>query len=216
VATLEGVQNAQRGTYFANARPKVSRATKELPDGQIKQGVLVEGDDSLHPGLHPPAAEWIAAATSLGLRFLRASRIGGPRPREVLANLAKEGTDKEQQDRLARFSEIVRAIEARGIGIARIKAIGERIKARTNFSGPWYAALDRAQDEQEHKEIERAISEWADGDTVAAHIAYGINVLCTEDRAGASIFDSSNRAWLEQTYGIRILSLKQLAAEIDK
>jgi hypothetical protein len=62
-----------------------------------------------------------------------------------------------------------------------------------------YAALDRAQDEQERKEIERAISEWADGDTVAAHIAYGINVLCTEDRAGASIFDSSNRAWLEPT-----------------
>jgi hypothetical protein len=84
---------------------------------------------------------------------------------------------------LKRFSEIVQALEARGVGIARLKAIGERIKARANLYGPWYSALNKAQDDQEHREIQRAVSEWADADTVAAHIAYGIDVLCSEDKA---------------------------------
>jgi hypothetical protein len=85
LATLEGVQNAHRGAYFAKVEPKVSRALKRLPDGTIKRGYLVEGDDNLHPGLHPVVARWIAVAGSLGFRFLRAPRIGGPRPRELLA-----------------------------------------------------------------------------------------------------------------------------------
>jgi hypothetical protein len=74
-------------------------------------------------------------------------------------------------------------MEAGGVGIARIKAIGQRIKARTNSSGPWYSALNQAQDDEEHREIQRAVREWADADTVAAHIAYGIDVLCSEDKA---------------------------------
>lgn len=38
-------------------------------------------------------------------------------------------------------------------------------------------------------------------------------LLCTEAKRDSSIFSGSNRAWLEQKYGIRILSLKELAAE---
>jgi hypothetical protein len=185
----------------------------------MKLGFLVEANDDLHPGLHPIVARWIAAATSLGLRFLRAPRIGGPRPHELLsqANFAREATNREQHERLDRFSEIVRAIEARGVGIARIKEIGARIKARTNSSGPWYSVLNDAQDEQEHREIQRAVREWADGDSVAAHIAYGFDVLCSEEEpktGRGSIFDKAHRDWLERTYGIRILSLQELAAEI--
>ena len=203
----------RRGSKRASLRrPRSQRATL------IGLG---EADDSLHPGLHPVVARWIAEADSLGLRFLRAPRIGGPRPAELLARakFAKEGTDSERQKRLDRFMEIARAIEARGVGIARLKMIAERIKARTGLAGPWYSALNNAQDDQERREIERAVAEWADGDAVAAHIAYGIDVFCSEDRAqnaGApSIFDASNRAWLQQTYGIRIVSVEELSAELD-
>jgi hypothetical protein len=103
--------------------------------------------------------------------------------------------------------------------MSRIKAIGERIKSRTTWAGPWYTALNQAQDEQERKEIEKAVAEWADGDAIAAHIAYRNDIFCSADRGqsagGPSIFDVENRAWLQNTYGIRILSLKMLAAEIS-
>jgi ribosomal protein L30 len=219
VATLEGIQNAQRGAYFGSVQPKINRAIKEMADGQIKRGWLVEADDTLHPGLHPIVARWVAAATSLGLKFLRAPRIGAPRPGELVRNFATDATAREQQERLERFSEIVRAMEVRNVGIARIKAVGEQIKARTKSSGPWYLALNSAQDEQEHRKIQRAVSEWADGDTVGAHFAHGIDILCSEDKGkteGPSIFDEANRAWLALKYGIRILSLRELAAELTK
>jgi hypothetical protein len=218
LATLEGVQRAQRGAYFASVQPKIRRARKNLPGGGSKLGFLVDANDSLHPGLHPVVARWIAASTSLGLLFLRASRIGAPRPPVLHANFVAEPTNKEQRERLERFAEVGRAIEARGAGIAGIRAIGERIKARTGSTGAWYMALSDAQDDQGRREIENAVAEWADGDSIAAHVAYGIDVFCSEDRgqsAGTpSIFDEENRAWLQETYGVRILSVQELAAEL--
>jgi hypothetical protein len=189
------------------------RAVRELPDGGIKLGTVAEADDSLHPGLHPIAAGWIAAATSLGLKFLRAPRIGAPRLAAVLSpkNFAEDEDPKRRQER---FSEVVRAVEERGVGMAPIRALGERIKARTGSPSPWYQALNKAKDEQERAEIKKAVREWADGDTVAAHIAYGDDVLCTGDKAETSIFSEENRTWLKEKYGIRIMTLKELAAEL--
>ena len=74
------------------------------------------------PGLHPTAAEWITAATSLGLRFLRAPRVAAPRPPVVRANFAVE-SGEQYRERLRRFKQTVSAIEARGVGMARIRAI---------------------------------------------------------------------------------------------
>jgi hypothetical protein len=219
LATLEGVQNAQRGAYFAKIRPTVSATEEQLPDGRIKLGFSVSPDDDLHPGLHPIVARWIGDAMSLGLRFLYAPRIGAPRPSQLLAvaTFEVEPTDDERKRRQDRFGEVLRAIETRGVGISKIKEIGDRINARTKSSKPWYQGLNDAKDEQEHKEIQKAVSEWADGDTVAAHIAYQNDFLCGGDKGkseGISVFDQSNRSWLEQTYGLQIVALSQLAAKL--
>ena len=213
VVTLEGVQNDARGEFFAGVEPRVRRAGLERPDGKVKLGFLIEADDSLHPGLPPIAAEWIRAAIALGFKFLRAPRIGAPRPPEFLVE-GNFATDDDQKARQDRFSEAVRSIENLGVGMAPIRALGERIKARNGLPGAWFKALNQVQDEQENGELKRAVREWADGDTVAAHISYGIDILCTKDERGNSIFSEKNRAWLQQKYGVRILSLSQLAAEL--
>jgi hypothetical protein len=83
------------------------------------------------------------------------------------------------------------------------------------LTGPWYRALSKAQDGAERREIEKAAREWADGDTVAAHIAYQIDILCTADEGGESVFNKENRAWLIQKYGIHIMTLSELAAELS-
>jgi hypothetical protein len=69
---------------------------------------------------------------------------------------------------------------------------------------------------QQGKEANReGIWESADGDVVAAHIAFGNDYLCTEDRGGStgslSIFDAENRAWLKTEYMVEILNVQQLA-----
>ena len=65
------------------------------------------------------------------------------------------------------------------------------------------------------RQVEKAFAEAADGNLVAAHIAFGNDYLCTEDRGASaeapSIFDKKHRAWLEAKYGVRILNAQQLA-----
>ncbi len=82
---------------------------------------------------------------------------------------------------------------------------------------PWYRSLDRATGTEEN-EIANAIAEWADGDTVAAHIAFQIDYLCTGDQAKArsSIFNPSERAWVTTTYGVRFVTISELAAMINQ
>jgi ribosomal protein L30/L7E len=214
IITLEGIQNSQRTNYFAGVTPRVRRGTLTLPDGRKKVGMLIDADDSQHPGLHPVAERWISAATSLGLKFLRAPRVGAPRTSLLARNFIHEATNEESADRQERFVEALRAIENRGVGMTKIREIGERIKQRGKLTGPWYKGLDKAKDDAERKEIERAVREWADGDTVAAHTAYQIDILCTADEGSDSVFNKENRAWLKEKYGIRVLTLSELAAAL--
>ena len=60
--------------------------------------------------------------------------------------------------------------------------------------------------QDEKRKAREAINEWADGEAIAAHVAYGNDLFCTQDEAkGAgsqSVFSSVHRKWLENEYGI--------------
>jgi hypothetical protein len=64
--------------------------------------------------------------------------------------------------------------------------------------------------------VQRRIAEWADGDAIAAHIAYGNDYFCTRDaakKAGpTSILSARNREWLLREYGARVIAPGDLAA----
>jgi hypothetical protein len=121
IVTLEGIQNTQRADYFAGISPRVKRGTITLPSGETKIGTLIDADDSQHPGLHPIADKWINAATLLGLRFLRAPRIGAPRPPFLARNFVREANHKESAERQERFFEALREIESRGVGSRQLE-----------------------------------------------------------------------------------------------
>ena len=74
----------------------------------------------------------------------------------------------------------------------------------------------RAADVHEVNAVNRAVAEWADGDSIAAHIGYGLDCFCTGDEGNssgaASVFDAANRAWLSATYGVKFVTMKQLAS----
>lgn len=82
----------------------------------------------------------------------------------------------------------------------------------------WFRALDKAADIHEKRAVERAFGEWADGESVAAHVAYGLDVFCSADvgnsNATNSVLDPANRAWLTATYGVRFMTFEELATSL--
>ena len=80
----------------------------------------------------------------------------------------------------------------------------------------FYEGLGRVEG---HKRVSRAIAEWADGDAIAAHYGYGMDYFCTEDEGrnahGPSVLDATNRAWLQGEFGIKFVSLDEIAALLE-
>ncbi len=107
-------------------------------------------------------------------------------------------------------------IGARDIGCAVAIKLGLQLSARDGVSEWWYYGLKRAKDIHECRQVERAVSEWADGDSIAAHCGYGIDLFCSKDFGkGASVplvLDCANRKWLSEEFGIRFVTLRELAA----
>jgi hypothetical protein len=62
-----------------------------------------------------------------------------------------------------------------------------------------FQTLRRAKDIHECRQVERAVAEWADGDSIASHYGYGIELLCSKDfgksASGPSVLDCNNRKW---------------------
>lgn len=219
VATLEGIQKTRRGPYFASMEPECDVKEEKLPDGIIKLGIVVKPNDCLHPGLHPILIKWLNSASALGIKFMHAPRIGVPRPSELLRGVYDvEAGENQAAKRQSSFDKLAREIERRGAGIAVVKNIGTQINTRLGLAKPWFVSLDRPKDAQEENRIKKAIAEWADGDTVAAHYAYDNEYLCSEDigqSAGThTIFDATNRTWLETAYGLKFITLSELSAKL--
>jgi hypothetical protein len=162
--------------------------------------------------LHDENERQIAAAFSLGVQVLAAQRVGMPRIEDSEGRVYVLDQDEAALGvRIDRFYDAAEAIEARGSGFAHIQKIATRLAKKAGVIEPWYSSLDRA-DSAEEKEI----AKWADGDTVAAHIAYQIDYLCTGDQAKArsSVFNPTERAWLAESFGVRLVTITELAAMI--
>lgn len=86
---------------------------------------------------------------------------------------------------------------------------------------PWFRALGAARHIHEKREVARAIAEWADADSVAAHYAYGNDIFCTLDggkaetrRGEPAVLDANNRVRLTKEFGIQFSTLGELAKEL--
>ena len=123
--------------------------------------------------------------------------MGLPRPAEIRDPALFAQTN--DADREQRQIDALTRIVARGVG-----------KAVFDAAGGWSAKASASNNE---KTLAKACAEWADGETVASHIAYRNDILCTNDQgraAGTSIFDSENRMWLAAEFGVRFATLEEL------
>ncbi len=144
--------------------------------------------------------ERVKRALDLGMRILNAPRNGCIRIDDSSGDLyAKDADERALAARLERFESIAAAIEARGLGYAHMLKVAR------------FAPSDL-------KKVARAIAEWADGDSLAAHHAYANDLFCTEDRARKagrdSVMHPAQRGWLKRAYGVEFVSIAELAAAV--
>jgi hypothetical protein len=140
----------------------------------------------------------VRRALDLGLRILSAPRESSSRIDDPSGELyAKDADEAAVSMRLQRYESIVAAIEGRGLGFARVM--------KTPGSG---------------RKAARAVAEWADGDSVAAHHGYANDLFCTEDRAARagrrSVMHPAYRGWLHRAYGVEFVTLAELAVLLER
>jgi hypothetical protein len=225
--TAEAVKKADRAKFHAQNVPNVEVTNKSYGHGLHCMTIEIKANNSLHPGIGEEFEEELNEALAIGIKLLSTPYIGLPVPDRLRSNphiYAEEVF--ATADYNERFGDVVRTIVDRGVGEGVLPALAKEFTAR--LDGPRPASLsDRALIygvyeyarssglSKERRRIEKAFAESADGDLVAAHIAFGNDYLCTEDHGGTavspSIFDAKNRAWLKTEYGVEILDVQQLA-----
>lgn len=224
IATHEAIAQKKRPHYFANRIPK-SEVKTHSEGNHPALTITIRTDHDRHPGLHEALVRKLEKAQILGMRILHIPALNLQLPKYLRDRPEFYASHLFETQRYAdQFWEIAGAIEARGAGGAMIKALIQRFAAglpeTVTVSGSGTQLLAYAKNEAEETSISKAVAEWADGDLVAAHIASGNEFLCSEDRgrsaAGPAVFDDSNRAWLKETYGVAIVSVRELAAQLAK
>jgi len=206
VGTLEAIRNVGRKAYFTSIKPKVNVQVVNVTGGQAVLKIDIGTTHDQHPGLHRVLKERLELAIALEMRLMRAPRMTIPVPAPFLdlSVFADEGDVPTSAARDNRWGDVMETIEQRGVGGAVLRSLQEK-------------AGGRAED-IEDKEFARAVAEWADGDSVAAHVAYTNDIFCTEDQGrsagGKSIFDEENRRWLSLTYDIEFATVEEVANRI--
>ena len=234
ILTIEGIAKTDRADVYAGTkivtRSEVStrdsaadipQAILDAVDGPVSTTSVTIKMEATQPGrksLHPEVVRRMNAAKALGLKALKAvPRIGAFNLTDEDDEWYLKVSDGELSRWLDKAHEVGRAIEDRGVGYAQAVAVGRRLAG--GASKTWYKALVDAIDVHQRRAVERAFSEWSDGDALASHIAYGIDVFCTADRgnsnAGPSVLDGGNRAWLASEYGVWFMTIEEVAASLD-
>ena len=232
--TIEGIMRRDRVAVFAGTRtvmqPEARQITRnaDLSDA-IRETVGSEDLETIvmehrveQPDRTPLHSEVIArmkAAKDMGFKVLKGvPRIGAfhiTDPTEEY--FLKQGEGAELTAWIDKAIEVAGAIEARGIGFAQVKRLGKDM-ATSDPASIWFRSLDQATDVHQKGAVKRAFSEWADGDSVAVHVAYGLDIFCSNDEgksnAADSVLDSTHRGWLAETYGVRFMTFEDLAANL--
>jgi hypothetical protein len=197
----EALQSGRIEGFFCETVVTVeggAAATARARSGGARSDFDLSAQGLEHLPLREQTAARVKRALDLGLRILQAPRIGSYRIDDPNGELyARDADEAAVATRLRRYESIATAIEARGLGFARV--------TRAPDTG---------------RKAARAVAEWADGDSVAAHHGYANDLFCTEDRASRagrkSVMHPAYRGWLRRAYGVEFVTIAELAALLGR
>jgi hypothetical protein len=214
--TLEGIKNAGRSAVFGSTSTKAGHRHEFVSGRNGVTYIDLCVEQTARRALDQRQADRFLAAFGLGMKLLGAPRIAMVRVDNPDGErYVVETNEAELTRRLQRQYDVTSALEARGLGCAQAQRIALEIQTEVCGDGSFLLYLGLPRNPAEQKKINRAIAEWSDGDSIAAHYGYGIDLFCSQDfgknASGASILDDNNRKWLSGAYGIRLVTLAELA-----
>ncbi len=223
VATLEGIRKHDRVPVFASTQIVTRQTTKLCPESTSGYARLITTapEQPARQLIDVRQLDRLDHILALGFRFLASTpRVGMVRIADPGGSLyARDAEFTGLEARMEKQFALTKAFGSRGVGVARAEALAAEFAQRDGVIEVWWRSLGRAQDAAQTKRVIRAVQEWSDGELVAAHISYGLDYLCTMDRASnaerPSVFDCQHRAWLRESYGVEVLSPQQLAARVS-
>ena len=210
IFTIEQIKRTDRASFISSYKPNIDFDEKVNPDGSIALGFSIRPNQSAHPGLPQVVINHLNDARQIGFKLLHCPRIAGIVCRELQPSDYFTSKNTDGMNRNEMFGDFLRKIETAGFGKKQIQDIGNEyvVPGKT-----WYEGLALAP-EQRNKEIASACSEWADGDSLAAHYSYKNTFFCTKDigksATSDSILDDSNRDWLLNEFGIKVVTPLEL------
>jgi len=226
--TVESIKKQDRALFQVQNVPNVKVTHQSHGPNLHCLSIQIEAKHDLHPGLTPEFEEELKEALAIGMKLLTTPYMALPVPDRLRNNphiYAEEVFATSAYNE--RFGEIADTINFRGVGGAALPVLAREFTAALDGPRPeWmkdrdliyrvYVYASSSGLGKLKRQVEKAFAEAADGDLVAAHIAFGNDYLCTEDRGvsaeAPSIFDAENRAWLKTQYGVKILDAQQLAS----
>jgi hypothetical protein len=216
IVRLEGIGNKDRVPVLGSTR----LVSQTQATGQNTITISLSMQQNRKP-VHSTTLKWIQAAQKLGMRFMRTGSRwfsgAGHISDDDDAFYEPEETITALINRMKKVDQIAEEIQAHGLGYAAAVCLGLKFSERAGAVGEWWLqALQRACNQTEEAEVQKAVREWADGDSVSAHVGYDNDLFCSKDKAkGAggkpSVLDKHNRAWLTSTYRVQFITLTELA-----
>lgn len=165
-------------------------------------------DPSAHPGNNDYLERHLKDASELGFKIIKLPRISGVTNPDIEEYFYEHNDLAAYHDKVF---EVGKKIEEKQAGIFHIKEIGQKYNRR------WTKGIEIAP-EHEEGNIAKAIAEWADGDSVACHIAVGGKYFCKRDTAqkagDKSVLSQDNLQWLKDEYDFEIISPENLANKL--
>jgi hypothetical protein len=208
VFTLEAIERKNRQDFFSSYKP-VRNISQELEGDQIKLSISIEPNKSAHPGNNSYLESHLQDAVAIGFQIIKLPRVAGVVNPDIEQYFYKYEDLGAYQ---SKAFEIARKIESKGAGFYHVKELGEK------YNDDWVTGIRQAPKSEEGN-IATAVAEWADGDSVACHIAVGGDYFCTRDTAkkagGKSIFSQKNLEWLKMDYDFHVISPEELAQKIQ-
>lgn len=208
---LEVVPKKMRPEYFGKYQPEARvEVVGVSPSGEIHMRCSIGPSSAGHPGNSDYPKRHLNDAIGLGVLLLSAPRIGTPRNPDIRSEYYAHRTEAEMAEQQALCGQVFETINELGAGIAHAKSIGDSFK---NGNSTWVEALANAPADKRFL-VSKAIAEWVDGDSIAAHVSHKIDYYCTLDfgiSAGEkSVLAPDSRKVLQERYGIRFVTPKEL------
>jgi hypothetical protein len=179
----------------------------------MKMSISFGPDKTSHPGSNSYIDNYLSKALEIGFSVLPCTRLAWIKNPDFKEEwLLKIENINDYSDKFAKLTGEMTVNEC---GCYHLQIIGQKYQGSTNN---WIDGLKLAPLSEE-KNVAKALAEWADGDSIAAHYANGNDYFCTRDKAGNagqnSVLSVKNRQWLEKEYGLNFITPNDLVSSLD-